>query len=96
MEDFVKVEISNYFFKGLLIRVRRIVVDSNIVGGMRENFVFVVEGVLFVVDGYGGIWRYVYVGEFGNVVDFFYVGGVVVGVEDVVDFYFGVGVSGGN
>lgn len=63
---------------------------------MREYFKFIVESFLFVVDSYGGIGWEVKVCKFRDRIIVFYVSGIVIGVKDIINFYFSVGVCRGN
>src|SRR5438045_3591225 len=51
-ENFSKIETCDHFLKGLLTGTWRLLVDDNIVRSSRENFVLVVEGAPFAVDGH--------------------------------------------
>ena len=65
-EDFAQVEACDHFFKGLLAGARGVFIDLDVVGGLREDGVLVIEGTVFAVNCHGHVWGQVEVLEFGD------------------------------
>ena len=84
-EDLAEVETGYHFLEGLLARAWGVAVDDDVVGGAGEDYVFVVEGAVFAIDGDGHVWGKVVVGDLGDGAAVFHVCSIASGAEDAAN-----------
>lgn len=95
-EELAEVEAGDHFFEGLLAGTGGFLVDDDVVGRQWEDFVLVVEGTPFAINGHRCVGWKIHVGELGDGAAVLHIGCVTAGSEDTTDLHLGVGVCGGD
>ena len=86
-EDFAEVEARDHFLEGLLAGPRRFFVDDDVVRRAWQDFVLVVEGTPFAVDGHRELGVEFHVCKFGDRAAVFHICGVAASAEDAANLH---------